>query len=154
MRVVTLPVWEGIKLCKEGGIIKAGEFVCVVGGSSCGEVGLAMQEVLEKGMQPCARDGGLCGVIHEGEGESLVCLDQDRGWCTVGPQFRRDWDCLGRGMYCDHQTNQPGLVGGLCAFGEREGVLVWASLAGDAVVEELGGVEHDFVGVFFYLYSF
>ena len=41
---------EGIKLCKESKVVEAGEFVSVVGGSCCGEVGLAMQEVLEKGM--------------------------------------------------------------------------------------------------------
>ena len=94
MWIVALPVREGIKLCKDGGTIKAGEFVCVVGRNNCGKVGLAMGEVLEKGMQPCARDGGLCGVVHKGERESLIGLDQDRGRRTVRPQLRGDWDCL------------------------------------------------------------
>ena len=58
------------------------------------------------------------------------------------------------GVNCDHQSSKVGRVGGLCTFGEREGILVWAGLAGDAVVEELGGVEEDFVGVFLYLCSF
>ncbi len=48
MWVVTLSVGEGIKLCEECGVGEAGEFFYVLVGGSCGEVWLAVQEVLEE----------------------------------------------------------------------------------------------------------
>ena len=46
--VVALPMGEGIELCEEGGVGEAGEFFYVLGGGSCGEVWLAVHEVLEE----------------------------------------------------------------------------------------------------------
>ena len=71
---------------KGGWVGQTGELVRVVGGGDRGELRLAMQEMLEKGVEPGAGDWGLGGVVDVAEGESLVRLDRDCSWGAVCPE--------------------------------------------------------------------
>ena len=51
---------------------------------------LSGKEVLKEGVQPGVGGWELGGAIDEGEGESLVRLDQDGGGGAVGPLVSRD----------------------------------------------------------------
>ncbi len=59
----------------------------MVGGGDGGELRLAVQEVLEEGVEPGAGDWGLGGVVDVGEEESLVRLDEDCGWGALCPEI-------------------------------------------------------------------